>query len=239
MAIATFKRYEKKYLITKEQLDQIWPRLLEYMDLDPFCLNGGEYRIYSIYYDTDNHDVIRHNSSSPVYKEKMRIRSYYDNKDPEDKIFMEIKKKSQGQGNKRRIKLKLKDFYNYLKTNNYDRNSQIMNEINYYFKYYNLKPAIYIAYDRMSYCGKEDKNLRITFDSNLRSRNSDLKLELGDAGKCYFKDKKYIMEIKTLGSMPLWLVRSLSELKIYPTSFSKYGSIYQKELKERNDYIYA
>ena len=114
-----------------------------------------------------------------------------------------------------------------------------MNEINYYFKYYDLKPAIYIAYDRLSYCGVDDNSLRITIDSNLRSRNSDLNLELGDAGKCYFKDKNYIMEIKTLGSMPLWLVRSLSELKIYPTSFSKYGSIYQKELKERNDYIYA
>ena len=73
MAIATFKRYEKKYLITKEKLDLILPSLLEYMDLDPFCLNGNEYRIYSIYYDTDNHDVIRQNSSKPVYKEKMRI----------------------------------------------------------------------------------------------------------------------------------------------------------------------
>ena len=109
MAIATFKRYEKKYLITKEMLDRILPSMLEYMELDPFCLNGNEYRIYSIYYDTDNHDVIRQNSSGPVYKEKMRIRSYYDRKDPEDKIFMEIKKKSEGQGNKRRIKLKIKE----------------------------------------------------------------------------------------------------------------------------------
>ena len=116
--------------------------------------------------------------------------------------------------------IKLKDFYTYLETNNYDKDNQIMNEINYYFKYYDLKPAIYIAYDRLSYCGVDVNSLRITIDSNLRSRNSDLNLELGDAGKCYFKDKNYIMEIKTLGSMPLWLVRSLSELKNYPTSFS-------------------
>lgn len=68
-AIATFKRYEKKYLISKEKLDAIMPVLLEYMDLDPFCLNGNEYRIYSIYYDTVNHDIIRQNSSGPVYKE--------------------------------------------------------------------------------------------------------------------------------------------------------------------------
>lgn len=36
------------------------------------------------------------------------------------------------------------------------------------------------------------------------------------------------MEIKILDAMPLWLARSLSTLKIYPTSFSKVGSIYKK-----------
>ena len=137
MAIATFKRYEKKYLITKEKLDQILPSLLEYMELDPFCLNGNEYRIYSIYYDTDNHDVIRQNSSGPVYKEKMRIRSYYDRKDPEDKIFMEIKKKCEGQGNKRRIKLKIKEVEPFVnegilpKTKDY-LSAQVAKELQYY-----------------------------------------------------------------------------------------------------------
>lgn len=96
MAIATFKRYKKKYLITKSMLDEIMPSLTEHMELDPFCIDGNEYRIYSIYYDTDNHDIIRQNSSKPVYKEKMRIRSYYDRKDPEDKVFMEIKKRERG-----------------------------------------------------------------------------------------------------------------------------------------------
>jgi len=39
-AIATFKRYEKKYLITKEQLDGILPLLLEHMELDEYCIGG-------------------------------------------------------------------------------------------------------------------------------------------------------------------------------------------------------
>ena len=106
MAIATFKRYEKKYLISKEKLDSILPILLEYMELDDYCLNGNEYRIYSIYYDTVNHDVIRDNSAGKAYKEKMRLRSYYPKNEPDDKIFMEIKKKCNGVGNKRRIKIR-------------------------------------------------------------------------------------------------------------------------------------
>lgn len=229
-----FKRVEQKYLLTEQEYKLLFKKINKYLIKDKYFKST----ICNIYFDTINNDLIINSLEKPIFKEKIRLRSYQV-PNINDDVFLEIKEKYKGIVGKRRIKIKLKDFYTYLKTNNYDKDNQIMNEINYYFKYYDLKPAIYIAYDRISYCGKEDNTLRITIDSNLRSRNSDLKLELGDAGKCYFKDKNYIMEIKTLGSMPLWLVRSLSELKIYPTSFSKYGSIYQKELKERNDYIYA
>ena len=42
------------------------------------------------------------------------------------------------------------------------------------------------------------------------------------------------MEIKIAGSMPMWLVKILDELKIYPTSFSKYGAAYNREVKNEN-----
>ena len=106
-----------------------------------------------------------------------------------------------------------------------------MKEKNYLIEYYSLIPKIFIAYDRLSYNGLNDSNLRITIDSNLRSRYNNLRLELGDAGNKYFDDDYYIMEIKTIGAIPLWFVKILSELKIYPTSFSKYGNIYKKYLK--------
>ena len=38
------------------------------------------------------------------------------------------------------------------------------------------------------------------------------------------------MEIKTSGGLPLWLTRALAQLKIYPASYSKYGTIYKEEL---------
>jgi len=36
-----------------------------------------------------------------------------------------------------------------------------------------------------------------------------------------------LMELKLPGACPLWLSRALSELSLYPTSFSKYGACYQ------------
>ena len=85
-----------------------------------------------------------------------------------------------------------------------------------------------MAYNREAYVSKEDTELRITFDSNLRSRRVDLDLTLGDSGKLYFDKPMYIVEIKTLGSIPMYLSKILTNLKIYPTSFSKVGAIYEK-----------
>ncbi|MCH5321023.1 MAG: polyphosphate polymerase domain-containing protein [Eubacterium sp.] len=238
MAIATFKRYEKKYLITKEKLDKILPELLEYMELDPFCLNGNEYRIYSIYYDTDNHDVIRQNSSKPMYKEKMRIRSYYDRKDPEDKIFMEIKKKFNGQGNKRRIKLKIKELEPFVnegilpETKDY-LSAQVAKELKYYLTRNKVHPALYVQYDRLALFGKEDKNFRMTFDRNVRTRRHNFVFGESDEDELLLPNGEYIMEIKILGAMPLWLTHILSENELYSHGFSKYGVKYKQDAENR------
>lgn len=214
------------------------PQLLEYMELDPFCLNGNEYRIYSIYYDTVNHDVIRQNSSKPVYKEKMRLRSYYDRKDPEDKIWMEIKKKSEKVGNKRRIKLRIKEVEPFVnegilpETKDY-LSAQVAKELQYYFKMNRVAPALYVQYDRLALFGKEDKNFRMTFDRNVRTRRSNFQFGESDIDEPLLPDGIYIMEIKILGAMPLWLTALLSEHQLFSRGFSKYGVKYKQDAKNR------
>ncbi len=101
MAIKSFKRYEKKYLLTGEQYEKLIPRLLEYMKMDDHCVNNS-YSIYNIYYDTDDNSVIRHSISKPYYKEKLRLRSYKIPQSPSDKVFLELKKKINKIVNKRR-----------------------------------------------------------------------------------------------------------------------------------------
>lgn len=214
------------------------PMLLEYMDLDPFCLNGNEYRIYSIYYDTINHDVIRDNSAGKTYKEKMRLRSYYDKKDPEDKIFMEIKKKSEGVGNKRRIKLKIKEIDPFVnegilpETKDY-LSAQVAKELAYYFKINKVAPALYVQYDRLALFGKEDKNFRMTFDRNVHTRRHDFVFGERDDDELLLPNDIYIMEIKILGAMPLWLTRLLSENELFSHGFSKYGVKYKQDAKDK------
>ncbi|MFT5874283.1 MAG: hypothetical protein ACI8WT_003244 [Clostridium sp.] len=113
-------------------------------------------------------------------------------------------------------------------------NSQVINEIEYILKIYDLEPKLYLAYDRKAFFSKENRDLRITFDSNIRTRRYDLKLESGDHGENLLDSDKWIMEVKAENNIPIWLSNLLSKYKIYKTSFSKYGTEYKKLLLNSN-----
>lgn len=217
-----FRRVEQKYLLTKKEKDDFLKDIKKHIQKD----NYFESKICNIYFDNINNDLIVSSLEKPPYKAKLRLRSY-DTPALDDNVFLEIKNKYNGVVGKRRIKMKLQDFYDYYEKGVIE-NSQIMRELDYYFKYYDLKPFIFVSYDRESYKGLDDENLRITFDSNLKSRKDNLRLELGNNGEKYFDEDMFIMEIKVLDAMPLWLTNVLSKNKIYTTSFSKVGSICKK-----------
>lgn len=222
-----FKRIEKKFLLTEEEYTELFNRIENELKPDKYFKST----ICNIYFDNDKDEVLINSIEKPIYKHKVRLRSY-GIPTLEDDVFLEIKSKYKSIVGKRRIKIKLKDFKKYQRTQKYTGNDQIMKEIDYLFKFYNLRPSYFVAYDRICYIGKADEHLRITIDTNLRSRKDHLTLEYGDKGKQYFKEKRYIIEIKTLGAMPLWLVHNLSELKIYTKSFSKIGNIFIQDKEE-------
>ena len=67
-----FKRYEIKYLMSRRQRDAIVQAMEPYMSIDVY----GHSSIRNIYYDTPNFRLIRTSLEKPVYKEKLRVRSY-------------------------------------------------------------------------------------------------------------------------------------------------------------------
>lgn len=238
MAIKSFKRYEKKYLLTGEQYEKLIPRLLEYMKMDVHCVNNS-YSIYNIYYDTDDNSVIRHSISKPYYKEKLRLRSYKVPQSPSDKVFLELKKKINGIVNKRRAVITLEEAYNFLEFGERPKctdfiTEQVIKEIEYYLSHTKVNPTVYISYNRIAFFGKEDKDFRLTIDSKIITRREDLFLESGCYGTNILKPNQFLMEVKILGAIPLWLAEIFSELKIYNTHFSKYGNEYMTYCQEQN-----
>ena len=113
-------------------------------------------------------------------------------------------------------------------------NKQVINEIEYVVKLYDLEQKLYLAYEGKALFSKENHDLRITFDTNIRTRRDDLKLESGDHGEALLDSGQWLMEVKAEKSLPLWLSKLLSEHKIFSTSFSKYGTEYRNFLMSNN-----
>ena len=225
-----FRRVEKKYIINKKQFEIIQDRMQDKMIEDSY----GKSKICNVYFDTPNYDLISHSIQKPVYKDKIRLRSYNEPTE-KDSVFLEIKRKYDGVVSKRRIKLPLNEAYKYISGEKIEtKDVQVQNEIDYYFKYFNLHPTMFLSYDRIAYYDKNDSKFRITFDTNIIARNYDLALEKCDEGKPIFEEDKYIMELKTLGAIPLWLVDSLTEENIFPCGFSKYGEAYTQIVLNAN-----
>lgn len=219
-----FKRYEKKYLINEEQYQAFRECLNGYMQVDQYDWST----ICNIYYDTPDYRLIRTSIEKPVYKEKLRLRTY-GVPSPDSPAFVEIKKKFKKIVYKRRVKMPYQQAFDWLGCNCESGDAgQVEEEIHWFCKYYgNLRPAIVLCYERLALYGNENKDLRVTFDKNIRWRIEDIDLLDGDEGTRILPEDHYVMEIKIPGSMPLWMSAMLDELKIYPTSFSKYGRAYQ------------
>ena len=230
-----FERYEKKYFLTPAQYRLFKEKLMR-------CVRADEYPTYTlcnIYYDTDDFRLIRNSLEKPVYKEKLRVRSY-GVPDKDSRVFVELKKKFDGVVYKRRITttpFAAQSLLHGLKSA--DCNSQIANEIAYFQQLYRAKPAVFIAYDREAYQGIDDSELRITFDTNMRYRLDSLSLESGDYGRPILDTDEILMEIKIPGVCPLWLSRLLAEFKIFPVSFSKYGECYKKHILTENKIMFT
>ncbi|MCR4578698.1 MAG: polyphosphate polymerase domain-containing protein [Clostridiales bacterium] len=218
-----FERYEKKYLLTREQYLAVLSGMSEHMKPD----EHPRYTICNVYYDTENFDLIRASLEKPVYKEKMRVRSYGVPGNL-DKVFIELKKKYDGVVYKRRITMEMIKADRYLRGRRFGPGSQISREIDWFTQFYKPVPKVFIAYDREAYAAKNGSELRITFDTALRARSNDVDLRLGDHGVPLLQDDSILMEIKIPGTAPFWLARLLSENGIFPVSFSKYGTYYKE-----------
>ena len=222
----SFERYEKKYMLTQEQYRAFLEGMDGHMKLDKY----GRTTNCSLYYDTDSWELIRKSIEKPVYKEKLRVRSYGIPKTG-DSVFIELKKKYDGVVYKRRMDMPSEQTERYLSGGlRLSPGSQIAGEIEWFQKRHQAKPKVYIAYDRTSYAGTEDPGLRVTFDWNIRCRDWALDLRKGDFGEKLLPAGTVLMEIKIPGTAPLWLARLLSSLEIRPVSFSKYGYYYKNHI---------
>ena len=233
---SVFARYESKYLLTKTQYQRIAAAMAPYMTPDPY----GRTTIRNVYFDTETYRLIRRSMEKPVYKEKLRLRSYAQAGE-DDEVFVELKKKYKGVVYKRRLAFPQRQAMDWLAGGQPPgEDSQIRREIGWFAALYGaLRPTVYLCYDREAWFG--ESGFRVTFDSNTRARQTELTLAAPSGGTPILGEELVLMELKCGGGIPLWMAQILTEEKIYQTSFSKYGTAYQTliypKIKEETRYV--
>ena len=228
---AVFKRKEIKYLLSSEERNALLPILKTCMEPDAFAHSN----ISNLYYDTPDFWMVRRSLEKPMYKEKLRLRSYGT---PENTstVFPEIKKKAMGIVYKRRISLPYQEAVSFLSgqqiasTDMCDGTTrQILHELDWMLaSYKDLAPRVFLSYERDSYKGISDSSLRLTLDQDILFRTDRLDLREGAFGESTLLPDQTLREVKISNAAPLWLAQALSEIGIFPVSFSKYGRAYER-----------
>ena len=237
-----FKRKEMKYLLTQEQRIMIEDAIRAHLVPGEF----GASQVRSLYYDTPEFALIERSLDKPLYKEKLRLRSYGE-PGPLSLTFVELKKKFKGVVYKRRVPLSHRAAQAFMDGTPYEeacrafplldpeahaqsiasRSLQIAREIAFMVeRHETLAPTLLIACERIAYAEPDEGELRITFDVKLECVYDACDLTSLEGAVPIIDPAHSIMEIKNAGPLPWWLVRALGDANTYPRSFSKYGRAY-------------
>lgn len=227
-----FKRYELKYMLTRRQAALLKAAMAGHMALDRF----GHSTIRNIYLDTDSFRLVRRSIEKPLYKEKLRVRSY-GKANGGDEVFVELKKKYEGVVYKRRLALPNRQVMEALESRRpLPADGQIAREIEAFRDFYGptLHPAMLLSYEREAYYPTDGEDFRLTLDENILWRTDHIDLGTSCWGASLLGPDQVLMELKTPGGIPLWMVEFLTDNHIRKISFSKYGTAYGQLLAANN-----
>jgi hypothetical protein len=230
-------RYERKYLMPNDLMDEFRQRLLPFVVPDDYSVKNEagiyQYTVRSIYLDTRDIECYKQKGDGVELRRKLRIRGY-NTMDADSKVILEIKRKIGNRIRKHRSTLYYKDLFELMRDPDLEkyiiqgsRKQEAIDDARRFF--YHLKrkqfsPANLIVYEREAYQGKIDKGVRITFDKNIRSKLYPKLEQLYDC--CDLKplfNNHFVLEIKYYtDQMPLWARSLVQEYKLRCDAISKY-----------------
>lgn len=224
----TFQRMEKKTTLPSSVAEEFLARIAPRVIPDSHCPDGLPYTVCNLYFDTNDDHVIRRSVELPYYKEKLRLRSY-GIPTPDTTVFLELKKKQDSVGTKRRARLTLREAEEFLKRGVHPvispySDEQVLREVDYYRSHQPVEPRVYISYRRVAYHDRQDPSFRVTLDTDLISRRHDLRLDGERYGTPLLTEGTSLLEVKFKGAVPFWFARTMSDFGLSFHTFSKVGT---------------
>ena len=237
MRIKSDLRYELKYLIRRGQMEALLPTLTDHMDSDAHGNELGQYPITSLYYDSPDYKAYWDKLDGHSNRRKVRVRVYGSRQvTPDTAAFLEVKQRINVRMRKRRAPLPygeaiaFDDFAAPVDNRTYS-DSALMQEVYYLYRTLQLRPACVVHYNRMALEGRDYyADLRVTFDTNIRGRTHDLSLLSGGhaADQLLLSSDQVILEVKANQTVPLWMVRLLTQHHCTFYRISKYCAVLER-----------
>ncbi|MDQ0231845.1 polyphosphate polymerase domain-containing protein [Metabacillus malikii] len=168
-------RTELKHEISKMDCYLLRNKLKYYMKIDPHAKNDGKYLIRSVYYDNFDNKVLTEKKEGFYQRDKFRVRLYDYNME-----FLNLEKKSKRNNLTYKQKCRIKrEEYEKMRCGDLawmeDDSRSLIQDLYRQMNLFQIKPITVVDYEREVFIYDEG-NVRVTFDSNIRTsfRNNDL-----------------------------------------------------------------
>ncbi len=233
-----FERYELKFLVPIELVDQISEFVEIYCELDPFSSIEPDnyYKVNNIYLDSPNYLFLERRLAGVDHRFNMRIRSYGDT--PKFPFFCEVKHKTMGVVKKKRAKIYEDNWADVFSEKIIGNQSKVIWSDDEDYKghflrlafLHNVEPKVFTQYRRKAYASVVDDYARVTFDRDLRFMRSngyslhpnEEELSHYDNPTKFDGEENIIMELKCTTKVPMWFLDLITYFNLTRTSFSKY-----------------
>ncbi len=248
-----FERYELKFLVPFDMVEDISNFVEIFCELDPFSAREPDnfYKVNNIYLDSPNYLFLERRLAGIDHRFNMRIRSYGD--DPIFPYFCEVKHKTAGVVKKKRAKIYEDNWAETFQNKHImSDNGKVWSDQEDYKDHFlrlayvhNIEPKIFTQYRRKAYASVIDDYARVTFDRDLRYQRRDTydmspvesKLSHYDNPTKFYEENDVILELKCTTNVPKWFIDMISYFNLSRTSFSKYVTGIQEVIEDNRPYI--
>ena len=222
MSNIIIKRNELKYYISNLEYHSLVNKLKYILKADRYSTPHKGYFIRSLYFDSFDDECLYEKQSGDIFRAKYRMR-IYDTKS--DIVKFEIKNKANNQIFKESATISKKSAYRII-DGDYSElltyNNPILNKIYIKFTTKNYRPKVIIDYIRDAFIF-DFFNIRVTFDKDLHSCNSDFDIFSDNLHTipCILEGKQ-ILEIKYETALSEFIHRTLQLDAVERMAISKY-----------------
>lgn len=222
-------RHECKFVVPESVAARILQRVGPFVQPDPFAANSPThtYPIASLYLDDPHNTLYRETVEGRPTRYKLRVRSYSD--DPTKPVFLEVKRRVDRVVQKLRCPVPRSALPALLagQTSVLDGlPDQKLASLREFLRLQQLSravPRILVRYDRQAYVGRDEEDLRVTFDRRLAALpQADAVVRVVDGHYESLPPQGIVLELKFTDRCPHWMLDAVRACELRRTSFSKY-----------------